>query len=623
MQITQDSRLSDIYKHPVGKDVINKILLQLGVSDWVINNPIIGRLSLKTCNRLVKKAVGPDLINALINLLNNEPDVPRDDHASVTRAWWKEAVFYQIYPRSFKDSDGDGIGDIQGVISKLDYLKELGIDAIWLCPVYDSPNDDNGYDIRDYYAINPEFGDMKTFDCLLTEAHSRGIKLIMDLVVNHTSDEHQWFKMALSGDEAYQSYYLCLKNGGLPNNWTSYFSGPAWKYHQDADFWSLHLFSNKQMDLNWESESMRGEIYKMIRFWLDKGVDGFRLDVINYISKTPGIPQGNEFIGKLMGYTGIEHYFYGPKLHEHLSEMRREAFEPYDAFSVGETPGLGVQMIRLLTDDYRKELDMAFSFDILETPGHSRFDEYVYDPVYLKKYFTDWQEQISVRSWMALFYNNHDNPRMISKIDPEAKYRVELAKMLAVIQFTLRGTPFIFQGDELGAINRAFSGIDDLRDVESLNLFAELKEKMGPEAAFRKVLAGSRDHARVPMQWDNSTNSGFTEGSPWIEPTYDDYHAENQMQDINSVWSFYKKLIELRKNREALIYGDINFDKKMGSRIFAYSRKTGSEEYYILINLCGHNVYKPVKKGFRILLSNYEKPTELLRPYEANIYIHL
>jgi oligo-1,6-glucosidase len=312
----------------------------------------------------------------------------------------------QIYPRSFQDSDGDGIGDLKGIIMRLDYLKTLGVDAIWLSPVYDSPNDDNGYDIRDYYQIMKEFGSMDDFDLLLKEVHNRGMRLIMDLVVNHTSDEHPWFQEAIKApDSKYHEYYHFHKSedGNPPNNWTSFFGGSAWNYYEDNNEWALHLFSKKQMDLNWENEKVRKEIIGMIRWWLTKGVDGFRMDVINYISKSEGLPGGNESIGKLMGYYGIEHYFYGPKLHQYLKELKQEAFEPYHAFTVGETPGVGMEMSKLLTADYRKELDMVFSFDHLETPGHTRFDDYRYDLNYLKKYMSDWMENYGDHCWMSLF----------------------------------------------------------------------------------------------------------------------------------------------------------------------------------------------------------------------------
>ncbi|MEG0109836.1 MAG: alpha-amylase family glycosyl hydrolase, partial [Oscillospiraceae bacterium] len=374
--LTENSRIKDVFANPVGKDIIKKILLQMGYSEALITNPIASNIKLKTLPKLLKKQIDDNFVTTLLNLLNSEKDTPLADNCPAAKAWWKEAVFYQIYPRSFCDGNGDGIGDIQGIIEKLDYIKQLGIDAIWLSPIYDSPNDDNGYDIRDYKKIMSEFGTMEDFDALLAEIHARGMRLIMDLVVNHTSDEHEWFQKAIhEPNSKYANYYIFRDK---PNNWSSFFSGSAWKYIKENGKYALHLFSPKQMDLNWESEDLRHEIESMVQWWLQKGVDGFRMDVINYISKADGLPNGNECIGALMGYKGVENYFYGPRLHEYLKELKEKAFAPYNAFSVGETPGTGMEMSKLLTADYRKELDMVFSFDHLETPGHVRFDDYLY-----------------------------------------------------------------------------------------------------------------------------------------------------------------------------------------------------------------------------------------------------
>ena len=376
-KLTINSRIKDIYQHPLGKDVISKLLLQLNVNEVFIDNFIVGNLKLKTLAQLGIKGMDDDFFQAVLNLLNKESEEARRNSAEIKTVWWKEAVFYQIYPRSFKDSNNDGIGDLGGIIEKLDYLKDLGVDAIWLSPIYDSPNDDNGYDIRDYFLIMKEFGTMKDFDELLKEVHKRGMRLIMDLVINHTSDEHFWFQEALKNPKSkYRNYYLIKDK---PNNWTSFFSGSAWNYYEKQKFWALHLFSKKQIDLNWENKDLRQEISEMVQWWLAKGVDGFRLDVINYISKDDGLPDGNSLIGDLMGYYGIEHYFYGPRLHQYLNELKINAFMPYQAFSVGETPGIGLEMAKLLTGDYRNELDMIFSFDHLENPGHTRFEEYKYD----------------------------------------------------------------------------------------------------------------------------------------------------------------------------------------------------------------------------------------------------
>lgn len=620
------SKVKDIYVNPIGHDILYKLLLQLNKSEKLITNPIIKNLRLKTLMRVTKGTLGNEFFETFLELLNSEEDVPIVSNRGITRKWWKEAVFYQIYPRSFKDTNGDGIGDIQGIISKIDYLKELGIDAIWLSPIYDSPNDDNGYDIRDYYSIMNEFGTMEDVECLLKELHKRDMRLIMDLVVNHTSDEHPWFLEALSNPSSkYKEYYLfrTSQDEMPPNNWTSFFSGTAWNYYEQLGEWGLHLFSKKQMDLNWDNVDVREDIYRMIRWWLEKGVDGFRLDVINYISKRSGLPKGNENIGKLMGFFGIEHYYYGPQLHKYLKEMKQEAFEPYQAFTVGETPGVGMEMSKLLTAEERKELDMVFSFDHLETPGHVRFEEYLYNLNYLKEYMTNWMEHYGDSCWMSLFYENHDNPRMISKVNPEPKYRVVLAKLLAMIQLTLKGTPFIFQGQEIGSVNKDFKSIDELKDVESINLYQELLETMDKDAALRKVLSGSRDHARTPMQWNNSKNAGFSEGTPWIK-TDDDYRAwnvEKQLEKEDSILNYYKKLIHIRKSNKALVYGEFMITERKRKDIFNYFRYLDKDTFYIECNLSD----KPKKryrkvKGYELILSNYQSLDSILRPYEANLY---
>ena len=524
------------------------------------------------------------------------------------------------------DSNGDGKGDLKGILSKLDYLKDLGVDAIWLSPIYESPYDDNGYDISNYYEILHTFGTMEEFDALLAGIHERGMRLIMDLVVNHTSDEHPWFQDAINNKESkYKDYYLFKKSGdgNEPNNWTSFFSGTAWNYYDSLDEWGLHLFSKKQMDLNWDNENVRKDIGSMVRWWMEKGIDGFRLDVINYISKKPLLPMGNEQIGQLMGYYGIEHYFYGPNLHKYLRELKETAFAPYDGFSVGETPGVGMEMSKLLTAEYRKELDMVFSFDHLETPGHVRFDDYEYDLNYLKKYLIEWMTGYGSHCWMSLFYENHDNPRMISKVNKKKEYREVLGKLLATIQFTLRGTPFIFQGQEIGAVNKNFHSIEDIRDIESINLYEELIETKSKEEAFAKVLAGSRDHARTPMQWNALEHGGFTTGTPWIlnDEDYKDCNVEQQLKDNSSVLHFYKELIALRKNNTALIYGEIDFVDVKRKNLFCYYRRFEEECFYIECNLSERTNKRFHKiNGYQLLISNYSENSEVLRPYECAIY---
>lgn len=621
--LTQNSRIKDLFKHPVGKDIIKKLLLQMGKKEHIVNNPIVGNLKLKSLPKLTGGMVDQGFLDTVLELLNDEPDVPQPGNEPVKPAWWKEAVFYQIYPRSFKDSNGDGIGDIEGIIEKLDYIKALGVDAIWLSPIYDSPNDDNGYDIRDYKKIMAEFGTMDDFDRLLEAVHAKGMRLIMDLVINHTSDEHEWFQKAIK--EPYSKYgdYYFFRDE--PNNWTSFFSGSAWKYIEERNQYALHLFSAKQMDLNWDNPEVRSEIKEMVRWWLEKGIDGFRLDVINYISKRPGLPEGNPRIGELMGFYGVEHYFYGPKLHKFLRELKKEAFAPYSAFSVGETPGIGMEMGKLLTANYRNELDMIFSFDHLENPGKVRFDDYLYDLNYFKEYMIDWMENYGNASQMSLFYENHDNPRMISKVDPDPKYRIVLAKLLAVMQLTLRGTPFIYQGQELGMINKDFKSIDQLRDVESINLYSELNDTMSETDAFKKVLAGTRDHSRTPMQWSNSKYAGFSDAEPWIG-TDDDHeicNAEDQIIDKDSVLNFYRSLVEIRKSHSALIYGDIEITNKKEADLFTYYRKNENETLFIECNLSRNTIRRRcgVPSASAKLISNYHDiDNHYLRPYEATVW---
>ncbi len=597
----RNSRIKDFYANPVGHDVVAKILLQLGLSDKIITNPIVGNLKIGAVERLLKKKVGAEFFDSFLELLNSEKDKPVEPDGKVYPEWWKEAVFYQIYPRSFCDSNNDGIGDIRGIIGKLDYLKDLGVNALWLSPIYDSPMDDNGYDIRDYHKINPDFGTMEDFDELLSEVHKRDMKLIMDLVVNHTSDEHAWFKEALKNpDSKYRDYYFFKDDGKqAPNNWTSFFSGSAWNYYEQENTWALHLFSRKQMDLNWDNEALRDDVIDMINKWLDKGVDGFRMDVINYISKREGLPAGNEFVGQLMGFTGIENYFYGPNLHKYLREIKERAFIPHNAFSVGETPGLGMEMCKLVTARERKELDMVFSFDHLETPGHVRFDDYRYDLNYFKKYEIDWALNYGSNCQNSLFYNNHDNPRMISKINPAPEYREDLAKLLCVMQFTLPGTPFMFQGDEFALVNYDFTGMEDINDVESKGMYEELLKTHTPENAFKVILAGTRDHARVLLPWNDNA------------PIKQDMSIE--------VHDFYREMMKLRKVHPEIFYGDFKVirDEK---DIFTYSRTYNGVTLLVDVNLgTDHKKMYRVPGRYEVILKS-DNDTCDLNAYKWRIY---
>ncbi len=613
-KLTMESTLGEVYDTPIGHDVLKKVLLQLGAEDILITNPLVSKIPVSMIGKLTGHSMGQGFYETLINLCNSEKKAYKDTKHYYTPKWWKEAVFYQIYPRTFCDSNGDGVGDIQGIIKRLDYLKNLGVDALWLSPIYDSPNDDNGYDIRDYRKIMTEFGTMEDFEELLDKVHEKGMRLIMDLVVNHTSDEHEWFKDAISDKGSkYRDYYFIKENSDkAPNNWKSFFSGPAWGQYGEDELWALHLFSKKQVDLNWENAGLRRDIEDMIRFWLKKGVDGFRMDVINYISKG-SLKDGDETIGKMFGFTGIEHYLYGPHLHEYLHELHEEAFAPFDAFSVGETPGVGMEMAKLLTGESREEIDMIFSFDHLETPGHERFDDYKYDLNYYRNYITDWMENYGNDCWMSLFYDNHDNPRMLSKVESDPRKQQAAARLLAVMQFTLRGTPFIFQGDEMGLKNYEFTSIEEITDVESKNKYAELcGSGMSEEKAFKTILSGTREHARVMIPWEDSA----------VSP-HDPHRkvAMTQKADLD-LTEVYKKLIALRKRYNALCYGEFKVLNKRRDR-FTYERYDKNEKFVIDCNLSGTATRGAFDgSGFKLVYGPLygRVEDEVLLPYEVRIW---
>ena len=627
--VTRDTKIKDILKSPAGHDIIAKALYSMGLDSSLITKTPIGSLKISAIEKLSMGKLGEGFVDSLLGLLNAEKDMPLSDDAPIEKKWWKEAVFYQIYPRSFNDSNGDGIGDLCGIIEKLDYLKGLGVDAIWCSPVYDSPNDENGYDIRDYRKIMEEFGTMEDFDRLLSEVHKRDMKLIMDLVINHSSDEHEWFRSSVNDENSpYKDYYI-WRDGDEntpPNNWDSIFRGSAWNYYPERKQWALHLFSKKQMDLNWENENLRKELYDMINWWLEKGVDGFRLDVISFISKVDGLPDGNEVIGGLMGFKGCEHYFYGPRLHKYLHEMNENTFSKYGAFTVGECQGTGIEMSKLMTGDYRKELDVVFSFDHMDNPGKARFSDYRYDLRPMAHELVKWQLNYGNHCWPTVFFENHDWPRMTSKVCPDGYYRNELSKLLAMIQMTFKGTPFIYQGQEIGMTNNAFEDITHFRDVESVNTFNEKVESgVSEDEAYKIVLYGSRDHARTPMQWNNDVNGGFTSGTPWIEvnKNYTEINVENQLSDDKSVYNFYRRMVELRHKYNTLVYGDFELHKKNFKNVLTYYR-TGEngERFLIEINLTD----KPQKRllnteGFELIISNVRTSrTGNLSPFEANLY---
>lgn len=546
--------------------------------------------------------------------------------------WWKKATVYQIYPKSFNDSNDDGIGDIGGIIEKLDYLKNLGVEVVWLTPIYASPQNDNGYDIADYYNIDPLFGTMEDFEKLLSETHKRGMKLIMDMVVNHTSTEHMWFKEALKGkDNPYHDYYIWKdgKEGTAPNNWVSKFGGSAWKYIPSLKQYYLHLFDVTQGDLNWECKTLREEVYKMMRFWLDKGVDGFRLDVINLLSKD------QRFLNDTLedaNHDGRRFYTDGPKIHDYLREMNEEVFSKYDeSMTVGEMSSTTIDNCIKYTKQSRKELTMTFSFHHLKVDylNGEKWSLMPFDFKKLKKILFDWQVEMEEGDgWNAVFWCNHDQPRVLSRFGDDANYLEESAKMLATVIHLMRGTPYIYQGEELGMTNPMFDNIDLYRDVESINAYNNLKKKGYKEEEILNILkVKSRDNSRTPMQWDDSENSGFTKGKPWISVSenYEVINAKNNLLNEYSVFNYYKKLIKLRKENEIISNGTIKPIFKENSSIFAYERELNGEKLLIINNFYGKKIkillnnYK-IENG-EILLSNYEggilAENMELRPYES------
>lgn len=553
----------------------------------------------------------------------------------MTKKWWKESVVYQIYPRSFMDSNGDGIGDIKGIISKLDYLKKLGIDVIWLSPVYESPNDDNGYDISDYKKIMDEFGTMADWEEMLEEMHNRGMKLVMDLVVNHSSDEHGWFvESRKSKDNPYRDYYIWRegKDGKEPNNWESVFSGSAWEYDEGTEEYFLHLFSKKQPDLNWENPKLRREIYDMMTFWLDKGIDGFRMDVINFISKVPTLPDAPNPEGKPYA-SGHEYFMNGPRIHEFLQEMNQEVLSHYEAMTVGEMPGVTPEEAVLYTGEDRNEVNMVFQFEHMDVdsgPG-GKWDVIPFDLVKLKSILTKWQTELHGKGWNSLYWNNHDQPRIVSRLGQDGEYRVKSAKMLATLLHMMQGTPYIYQGEELGMTNVRFSSIDEYRDIETLNMYREkIAQGMDPEEIMESIYVKGRDNARTPMQWDDTKHGGFTEGEPWIasNPNYKEINAEKALNDPESIFYYYQKLIAIRKEHDIIPYGSFELHYGDHPSVYAYTRTHGNEKILVLCNVSGEEQVIDNIASFditrtEILISNeelHEKDAFTLNPWEATVY---
>jgi oligo-1,6-glucosidase/glucan 1,6-alpha-glucosidase len=537
------------------------------------------------------------------------------------KKWWHQSVVYQIYPRSFNDTNGDGIGDLQGIIEKLDYLKELGIDVIWLSPVYKSPNDDNGYDISDYEDIMDEFGTIQDMDELIAEANKKGIKIVMDLVLNHTSDEHNWFiESKKSKDNPYRDYYIWRDK---PNNIKSTFSGSAWEYDETTNQYYLHLFSKKQPDLNWENEKVRNKLYNMINFWIDKGVGGFRLDVIDLIGKETN----KEILGN------------GAKLHEYIQEMNSQTFGKHDLLTVGETWGATPEIAKLYSDQKRNEFSMIFQFEHIlldQQEGKDKWDLKPLELKDLKKVLSKWQVELTEDDgWNSLFWNNHDLPRIISRWgnDTTEEYRVLSGKMLATLLHGMKGTPYIYQGEEIGMTNVKFESLDEYRDIESLNMYDErINEGYKHQDIMNSIYCKGRDNARTPMQWDDNINGGFTSSEPWIKlnSNYQTINVKKALQDKESIFYHYKKLIQIRKDNEVIIYGDFKLSLEDNKQVFAYLRQLDKQQILVICNFYDKEVEvnlseEKVCNPKEVMISNYSDThldiTKLiLRPYEAIMY---
>ncbi|EOU1111016.1 alpha-glucosidase [Clostridium perfringens] len=551
----------------------------------------------------------------------------------MNKKWWKELIAYQIYPKSFMDSNGDGIGDIQGIISKLDYLKDLGIDLIWLCPMYKSPNHDNGYDISDYKDILDEFGTMDDFNELLNEVHNRGMKLIIDLVINHTSHEHPWFiESRSSRDNPKRDWYIWREGKGdeEPNNWESIFKGSAWEFCENSEEYYLHLFAKEQPDLNWENKEVRRELYNMINWWLDKGIDGFRVDAISHIKKEEGLkdmdnPEGLKYVSSFEKHMNVE------GINSHLKELKEETFSKYDIVTVGEANGVSANEADHWVAEDEGTFNMIFQFEHLNLWNYEEgqgFDVKAYKDV-----LTNWQNSLEGKGWNALFIENHDIPRVVSTWGNDKEYLTECAKAFGAIYFLQKGTPFIYQGQELGMTNVKYHSICEYDDVKTINTYNErIESGVSEEIALKEAWITSRDNSRTPMQWNSSKNAGFTCGKPWIgvNENYKTINVEVEERDENSVLNFYKKLIKLKKSNEALIYGVYDLILEEDENIFAYTRTLNNDKFLIMANLTGENakyVYEKEKLNSKdLILNNYEvcehkNLTEfILKPYECRVY---
>src|SRR5689334_10979346 len=557
--------------------------------------------------------------------------------------WWHRAVVYQIYPRSFADADGDGMGDLRGISAHLDHLAGLGVDVIWLSPVYPSPQDDNGYDISDYQDVDPLFGDLATFDELLAGVHQRGMKLIMDLVVNHSSDEHPWFVASRSSkDDPKRDWYWWRPAragmqpgtpGAEPTNWGAAFGGPAWEFDPATGEYYLHLFSRKQPDLNWENPEVREAVYTMMNWWLDRGVDGFRMDVINYISKDTTLPDGPVRPGIAYG-DGSASYMNGPRIHEFLHEMHERVFagRPQELLTVGEMPGVTIDEAKLFTDPARGEVDMVFQFDhVWVDRGADPWLLYPLRLTDLKAILGRWQAGLADNGWNSLYWNNHDQPRVVSRFgDDSPQYRVRSAQMLGAVLHLHRGTPYVYQGEELGMTNAPFATIADFRDIEALGQYVQAVDQEGraPEDVLTVLRARGRDNARTPMQWDASPHAGFTTGTPWlaVNPNHTQVNAEAAVKDPDSVYHFYRKLIALRHEEPAVVYGDFTMLLPHDERLYAFTRTHGDTTLLVIGNFSGETVRAGIDdaaawEAAELLLTNAAAPEDLvLQPWQAVIY---
>jgi oligo-1,6-glucosidase len=565
----------------------------------------------------------------------------------MVKKWWKESIVYQIYPRSFYDSNGDGIGDLRGIIQKLDYLRDLGVNVVWLSPVYQSPNDDNGYDISDYRAIMNEFGTLADWDELLAEMHRRGIRLLMDLVVNHTSDEHPWFiESRKSKDNPYRDYYIWRTGkdghpdeGREPNNWASFFGGSAWQYDEATGEYYLHLFSKKQPDLNWENPRVRAEIYDMMHWWLKKGIDGFRMDVINMLSKTPGLPYAPVLSDDRYQFGG-QYFINGPRLIEFLQEMKREVLSKYDIFTVGETPLVTPDHAAELTHEEDGVLNMLFQFEhmMLDMDLSSRsawWNLKGWRLLDLKRVMTRWQKGLEGKGWNSFYLSNHDQPRQVSRFGDDGHFRIESAKLLATFVHMLHGTPYVYQGEEIGMTNVKFESIEDYRDIETCNMYREFVEEKGfdPQAVMAMIHTKSRDNARTPMQWEANEQAGFTTGKPWIKvnPNYPEINVQQALAVEDSIFYYYQKLIRLRKENPVIVYGTYDLILDDDEQIYAFTRTLDDDRLLVILNFTRDTptFVLPAETYFsdkELLISNYavdageEVHSLVLRPYEARVY---